>query len=415
MLAQEERSCNGTTADTAAKFRELGISFLPIGYGSKKPSPTHLPGRSWDHLKKRRPTAAEELAWFGDNDSPCGIGAITGLISGGLVIRDFDNETSYAAWEAAHPELAAICPTEKSPRGHHVYVRVPNVEIRTRHIGDGEIRGEEVYAVCAPSVGEGGELYEWLIPLDVGIPVVDLAESGLALRWDGVERHSKPPRRSNVATTVTECGIKEVPLCNSSEPLLCNSSVVGTEERVERAIHATQPTGVGQRRRCLFRLAQKLKGIPELAAVSTLEDIARRWWRHAYPAIGTKEVEITVADFLAAYDCVRYPDDSDPVGEAAERARLGPVLKCMEKCRSDSMKLLAAVCFELSLAQYPQPFYLSCRDAARVTGRDNPVTGHVMAAHQIRELENKYGAIKCVVKPDTKKFKAGRYVFTGAI
>lgn len=415
-LAAEELTVYETVAETATQFKELGISFMPVDGRIKEPDYPRLPDRCWKHLQTRLPTDEEIAAWFDGGNPATGIAAITGQVSGGLIIRDFDKKVSYHAWRDANPELAAKCPTEKSLRGFHVYVRVSGTKTVFDDRGDGEIRGEGNFTVSAPSVGKGGELYQWLIPLDVGIPEANLEESGLDQRWDG-QPAEKPPKnrtRSGAAPTLTECGIRGT-LSNSLGPLLCNSASLGTEERIERAIRATQPTDIGQRRRCLFRLAQKLKGIPELASASRLEEIAWQWWRSAYNTIGTKEVEVTVADFLTAYNCVRYPDDSDPVGSAAERARLRPVLKCVEECRSPTTKLLAAVCYELSLAQHPKPFYLSCRDAARVTGRTDPRTGFVMAAEQMRKLEERWGAIKCVVKPDKKNFKAGRYVFTGAI
>ena len=75
----------------ADQFVSHGISVIPIRVdGSKAPSLT-----SWKSYQDRLPTKQELADWF---RSAMGIGAVTGQLSGGLEILDFDYNADATFW-----------------------------------------------------------------------------------------------------------------------------------------------------------------------------------------------------------------------------------------------------------------------------------------------------------------------------
>ena len=158
----------------ANDYLARGWSVLPIA-SNKKPAI-----KTWKPLQRERPDQSDFIEWFKPTafgGSVVGLGIILGDVSGGLVVRDFDEPGSYEAWKAQFPEFAATLPTVQTGRGHHVYARVPGC--KTRKLGDGELRAEGSYVVAPPSMHASGAEYSWIVPLTNGeIPIV---EEGLFL------------------------------------------------------------------------------------------------------------------------------------------------------------------------------------------------------------------------------------------
>jgi hypothetical protein len=96
-----------------------------------------------------------------------GLAVVTGSVSGGLAVRDFDLADSYEAWAAQHPNDASSLPTVQTARGMHVYGRLD--EEVFANLGDGELRAACThYVLLPPSVHPTGAVYRWVNPLPAG-------------------------------------------------------------------------------------------------------------------------------------------------------------------------------------------------------------------------------------------------------
>lgn len=151
---------------TALAALRAGISFIPIlSDGTKSPAVR------WKDFQQKRPTLSDVRMWFHGKDR--GIAFITGAISGGLEMLDFDSYMVYEqfiermqqeglGWLIERIELGY---KELSPKGVHLYYRCPsflegNKKVAQRPIEEPphvlsliETRGEGGYSIGAPSKG----------------------------------------------------------------------------------------------------------------------------------------------------------------------------------------------------------------------------------------------------------------------
>jgi hypothetical protein len=119
----------------ALSYAARGWSIIPVARAGKGKQPAL---RNWRRYRNER-AAVEQLTQWCGRDDLAGIAVVCGPISGGVVIRDFDDTAAYKSWADAHPDLAARLPTVKTGRGFHVYFRSGlNRIIKCR---DGELRG----------------------------------------------------------------------------------------------------------------------------------------------------------------------------------------------------------------------------------------------------------------------------------
>jgi len=135
---------NPTAADiyrAAKRYVAAGISIIPIAADrQKRPCFPLLPRRTdeksgqskatWKPFQTRLPTRSELDGWFkpGQAEILCGIAIVTGSISGGLEVIDFDNATVGFAWyQQIRKEASTLLRRlvlVLSPRpGLHVYYR----------------------------------------------------------------------------------------------------------------------------------------------------------------------------------------------------------------------------------------------------------------------------------------------------
>lgn len=156
-----------------------GINVVPIkSDGSKRPT---LP--QWKHYQQRRVRYGELFRWF-FQDSPCGIGVITGKISGNLEALDFDVLSAYEQWVQSLQELSPLHALyrhitkgylEETPSGgRHLLYRCSVIEgnqkLASRPEGQKrktliETRGEGGLIIIAPSRGSvhpSGKPYQLL-------------------------------------------------------------------------------------------------------------------------------------------------------------------------------------------------------------------------------------------------------------
>ena len=146
-----------------ASFKRISVVPIP-------PNGTKCPHVKWRVYQQRRATSTEITRWFADSND--GIAFITGAVSGGLEVLDFDTREVYEQWsEQMHAEGLGTLHTrltngylEATPNGIHLLYRCCVVEGNQKLaqvVGDGphrlkaviETRGEGGLIVVAPSHG----------------------------------------------------------------------------------------------------------------------------------------------------------------------------------------------------------------------------------------------------------------------
>lgn len=154
-----------------------GLSVIPIAPGTKEPAASLLPRHldeasgdyrpSWKEYQQRLPNDRELARWFGEGR--CGLAIVTGAVSGGLLVLDFDQPDAFEQWRATvaqlDPDLLGPLVLVRSANGVHVYWRMPeappNRKLARR---DGktiaETRGEGGYVLAPPSRHPSGPAYQ---------------------------------------------------------------------------------------------------------------------------------------------------------------------------------------------------------------------------------------------------------------
>ena len=103
------------TLSTARSWVKRGVSVIPCKPRSKESL------IRWQDYVHRLPAEAELTRWFG-NSRGYNLGIVTGAVSGGLVVLDFDHGfLDLLRWRVAHKDLAQTY-TVRSARGFHVYL-----------------------------------------------------------------------------------------------------------------------------------------------------------------------------------------------------------------------------------------------------------------------------------------------------
>jgi hypothetical protein len=135
--------------DAALAYASRGWSIVPVtgkcAAGRWRPCQKRTP----DHSTLRRLLARPGVT---------GLAVVTGAVSGGLAVRDYDQIDAYLAWAGAHPEDANRLPTVRTARGFHVYGRLDAEDYRT--FADGELRADSKhYVLLPPSLHPDGPTY----------------------------------------------------------------------------------------------------------------------------------------------------------------------------------------------------------------------------------------------------------------
>jgi hypothetical protein len=380
----------------ARKLLRLGWCILPCA--GKRPAVAYKHIRS----PADRPSAAELAARFA-RPGVTGFGVLTGAASGGLVNRDFDVADAYRLWARAHPDLAALLPTAQTRRGYHVYARAAYVG--THALGDGEVRAG-TYVVLPPSAHPSGGIYRWLIPPTDPVPAVDVRAAGLDRPWLAQSvsetRAPAPPVSDRARSRDTE---------SSTVLLSVSPAAPGLTPAVRGAVRASLPAGPGQRNRKIFELARRLWSLPGLAgaAPAALGPAVRLWHALALPVILTKPFEASWSDFVTAWESVRVAADNNPLGPALARARSAAPPACARGYDPPAVRLLVSLCRELQRTRGDEPFYLSCRDAARLLGLADD---YKTASRWLRRLVAD-GVLELVEPGGPQTMRASRYLFRG--
>lgn len=159
----------------ARRYRAAGLSLIPIG-ADKRPLMTLLPRDpganghaqpTWKPFREQLPDEATLIHWFGRGQ--VNIAIVTGQVSGGLVVFDFDTAADlfYPRWRRLVGPLVRKLPAAVTGKGYHVYVRTdvsfPNRKLaynRERQVLI-ETRGEGGYIIAPPSLHPNGRRYTW--------------------------------------------------------------------------------------------------------------------------------------------------------------------------------------------------------------------------------------------------------------
>ena len=226
----------------------------------------------WRRYQKVNPSPRQRGGLFSIK-AVTGLAVVLGEVSGGLRVRDFDQESAYKRWANAYHDLASTLPTARTRRGYHVYFRADIPEGVT-NFEDGELRAGKCIVVLAPSPLPDGGTYEWVHPPQGTIPFVcNMEEAGLQ-----GPAPAAAPDHSPVPPAVSE------------------------------AITKTLPTRTGRRHDLIFDFARRLKGIAGLdTSAVALSSYIAEWHRQALPFIKTKDFLTTEIAFLDSWKNATVP------------------------------------------------------------------------------------------------------------
>ena len=363
----------------ALDYLQRGWSVIPMGLTAEKKKPLV----KWKRFQTTLPTEHDLQEWF-SRPGANGVAIITGPVSGGLAVRDFDTEGGYGQWASANPTLAKSIPTVQTQRGNHVYF-ISDLS-KTIKLADGEYRGAGVN-VAPPSLRPPGFEYRWLVPLPAG-PLPEIGHEVFIA--DGMNQSNQ----SNQSNQKPSSDLSE--FSNLSDSL-----------SVDSIITQTVPTKSGERNACVLKLARGLRYNARIAAseVAKLRDIVQQWHRFALPIINTKDFDSTWSDFLYAFDHARYPLGVNPLDLAA--MRVDPLSLPEVASLYDGMptRRLIGLCYQLAIMDVGKRFFLSTHDVARRLGIQQPQVWRLL-----RMLERD-GVIKCTERGNERR--ATRYQWLG--
>lgn len=365
--------------DNAITYSNRGFSVIPVR--GKKPCV------KWTPFQTQRPSNIDVQRMFSDGN-PTGIAIICGEVSGGLVVRDFDDEESYLAWQRSHQELAETLPTVKTARGYHIYFA--NCHRKITYCKSGELRGAG-YVIAPPSQLANGFNYEWINPLPDG-PIPEIDPFGVGLAADRENREYRENRENGEKNHSTACALSVLSALSVNSP------------EIELAIKKTQPQASGQRNRGLFAFVRELKAIPALkhANIKELQPFVIEWCRQAQPVMsGEHDVDDSLAQFAYGWERVKFPVGKGPFDIAIQRIEESTVPTVAKQFTSQGTRQLIHLCYELQCIHGDSPFFLSCRMAGEVAHMDKTTAWKRLG------LLMSYGIIE-MVQPGTKR-NAARY------
>lgn len=335
------------------------------------------------------------------------IAVICGQVSGGLIVRDFDDAAEYEAWREQFPGLADRLPTVRTRRGFHVYLIDADGSTRSRELRphqDGEIKGDGAYVVAAGSTvskdRDGNELepftYYWTNPPQFDpedgkpiIPMVSLSRSGLVVSDQTL--HSTPSRPTTTNTPSKNqqpqqpqqyTGRGERPSQNENHEAVD----VPDDGKLVDLVQRHPIDGPGQRNAALWRLAVDLRvtfgGVPD---EDTIELVLRTWLSLNKDHCRTREWLENWSEF---YSMVHRVDgenkaflsslpplyESTPLPSWAQSLRGGPSLERISRVVAAADQLADG-----------KPFYLSLRTIAKVAGEMTAPTAKAGMKHLINK------------------------------
>jgi hypothetical protein len=151
--------------DAAKKLLDQGCSVIPIVNGDKKPA------IAWDDFKKRLPTDEEIKTWFENTNHQLGL--VTGNVSGGWCILDFDGEGWFDLLKqflAKFPKLQDTLSVATGGGKMHLHFISPTLPEEVSRIvrkfdnGQIELRANGHQSLVPPSSHPSGGQYKYINP-----------------------------------------------------------------------------------------------------------------------------------------------------------------------------------------------------------------------------------------------------------
>jgi hypothetical protein len=174
-----ESSC--TLPALVERYRNEGLSFIPIPYKSK------IPAMEWKQYQEKRPDESRLASWFYGRET--NLAVICGQISGGLVVLDFDSKEGFDKFyltfiEKTGLELFDFTRISKTARGYYVWVKVAD-PVRNQKYPALDIKSDGGYIIAPPSVHPDGTTYELMNP---DVPIRNIQ----SLSDIGIDTTAKP-------------------------------------------------------------------------------------------------------------------------------------------------------------------------------------------------------------------------------
>ncbi|MDB4628022.1 hypothetical protein OAF82_00360 [bacterium] len=175
-----------------------------------------------------------------------------------------------------------------------------------------------------------------------------------------------------------------------------SSSVTSINEhacKIRAIIDATSPSTFGERNAQVFRLAQRLKGIPGFKEIRVREmkPVVGEWHQKHLGRIQTKPFEETWADFCRAWDRVKFPCDPNRLENAFKDPAAPEVDSIMKNQGYESIRLrrLLSACLRLAQSEDDGVFFLACRTASEYLGFSHRTSAdllHMLVADEVLTL-----------------------------
>ena len=155
--------------EAARKYVKQGYSVVPIKKGEKRPL------IDWEIYQSRLPSEDELLHWFENSNNQVGI--VTGCVSGGLFILDFDGENwpeAFVEFLDRFPEFVDSLVVRTGSGKVHIYGICPDMpkdltrkvkkyfDPKGKIVGEVELRANNHQALCPPSLHPCGEQYSFV-------------------------------------------------------------------------------------------------------------------------------------------------------------------------------------------------------------------------------------------------------------
>ena len=133
-----------------------------------------------------------------------------------------------------------------------------------------------------------------------------------------------------------------------------------------RALKATNPSKSDEIWEVVLELARRVKGVPECRElpVEDVRSIFRKWYKYYDEEIQQSFKELWVI-FRRAWRSIKKPY-IDTLEAALEDAKRLKYPRTTGYYKNKKIKLLIAICYQLSKYHTDRSFFLSCRDAGKL-------------------------------------------------
>jgi hypothetical protein len=377
----ENQICVSKLTHFLADYYFAGLHVFPVK-ADKTPAV-----RSWKKIADAGQTFAEfsDMIWNLSKDAT-GIALALGVGQHPLVARDFDTPTSYVSFCGQYPDLARTLPTSRTHRGCHIFFR-SDKPVKTKRLGDGELRGVGSYVIVPPSAHPSGDYYQWIHPLPIEVSEVPIVSPDVF-----VEAPAKDTASSDDLSSPSESPTDTQQLIPTSDTHRCYTLNCVSAQCVSSP--PAIPTGIGQRHHWIWAFVRWAKS--QGMELEDAGELFQAEWQKALPHIGTKDWATSYRDFAMAWNrCRPYTGAGSLTAAEAQARILPPMLPAMPL-----LDALGKLCHALA-EQGNGTFFLSARDAQKHVGYSTPM----VALRGLRRL-CAMGLIECT-KTGTAGVKHG--------